>query len=175
MPDGAPPRRRIAPLSNAPRTDYVQHLYTVTPDSPPPNNVLTVGEIGIELADPAKIWVGVPTSMDTTGRKLLYDADTIFSVSVADSSPDITASKQGDLWWDSTGAQLYIAFDDGSSKQWVPASNLPIPSTGTGGGGGGGSFPEAPTDGQVYGRQGASAAWVPVLPLDNGLFDGGNF
>lgn len=44
---------------------------------------------------------------------------------------------------------------------------------GGGGGGSGGGIPEAPTDGQTYGRM--MAAWNPVLPLDDGIIDGGNF
>ena len=59
------------------RTDYVQHLYTANPNSPPPNNVLTPGEIGLELADPMKVWAGVPTSMDASGRKLLLDTSVL--------------------------------------------------------------------------------------------------
>ena len=35
---------------------------------------------------------------------------------------------------------------------------------GSGGGDAGTPFPEAPTDGQVYGRQGLTASWVPVAP-----------
>ena len=73
MMDGSNFPKDGAPRAGA-RSDYVQHLYTTNPNSPPPSGVLTVGELGIELADPAKLWVGVPTSMDATGRKLLYDS-----------------------------------------------------------------------------------------------------
>src|SRR5215467_5905514 len=38
--------------------------------------------------------------------------------------------------------------------------------------GGGGVFPEAPTDGQSYGRNGRSKSWVPVLPLSGGTVTG---
>jgi len=31
----------------------------------------------------------------------------------------------GDAWWDSVGGQLYIWFNDGSSSQWVAATNRP--------------------------------------------------
>jgi len=31
----------------------------------------------------------------------------------------------GNLWWDSTGGQLYIGFNDGNSTQWVAASSTP--------------------------------------------------
>jgi len=31
----------------------------------------------------------------------------------------------GDAWWDSVEGQLYVWFNDGTSSQWVPASNQP--------------------------------------------------
>ena len=33
----------------------------------------------------------------------------------------------GALWWDSTGGQLYVRYDDGSSQQWVIANAPAIP------------------------------------------------
>jgi len=108
------PPGRPKPLAG-PRWDTVQHLYTVNPNSPPPANTLLVGELGLELATPAKIWVGVPTSMDPTGRKLLIDS--------------------GDT--------------------------------------GGASFPEAPADAKVYGRQGTVQDWLEVLPITGGTLVGG--
>jgi hypothetical protein len=27
------------------------------------------------------------------------------------------------MWWDSTGGQLYLWYDDGTSQQWVIANN----------------------------------------------------
>lgn len=38
--------------------------------------------------------------------------------------------------------------------------------------GGGGVFPEAPTDGRIYGRDGLTESWVPVLPLSGGDITG---
>lgn len=37
---------------------------------------------------------------------------------------------------------------------------------------GNGAFPEAPTDGQVYGRDGLTESWVPVLPTSGGHITG---
>jgi hypothetical protein len=31
----------------------------------------------------------------------------------------------GQLWWDSTGGQLYVYYNDGTSQQWVTASSVP--------------------------------------------------
>jgi len=33
----------------------------------------------------------------------------------------------GELWWDSTGGQLYIYYNDGTSTQWVTVTNIPVP------------------------------------------------
>lgn len=40
--------------------------------------------------------------------------------------------------------------------------------------GGGGGIPEAPTDGQTYGREGATQSWNPVITIP-GLVNGGNW
>lgn len=75
---GPPPDDKKKGAGRAlPRSDFVQHLYSLNPNSAPPNNRLQIGEIGIELADPMKIWVGVPVQMNATGRKLLYNSAAI--------------------------------------------------------------------------------------------------
>jgi len=116
MMDGGaiPPRRGPETQASGARWETVQHLYSVNTNSAPPANVLLVGEIGLELADPVKIWAGVPISMDPTGRKLMFDSSNV----------------------------------------------------------GGVSFPEAPTDGAVYGRQGSTTSWLGVLPLTGGTLTG---
>lgn len=43
---------------------------------------------------------------------------------VADAPP---VAPPGSLWWDSTGGQLYVRYDDGDSVQWVIANSLVIP------------------------------------------------
>jgi hypothetical protein len=47
------------------------------------------------------------------------------SITVSDTAP--VSPSPGDAWWDSVGGQLYIRVDDGTSVQWVPASNQPGP------------------------------------------------
>jgi len=59
------------------RYDLVRHLYTVEPDKATPDNFLQAGELSLELADPMKIWAGVPTDMDASGRKLLLDTSVL--------------------------------------------------------------------------------------------------
>jgi hypothetical protein len=109
------------------RWDLAQHLYTVDPDKAPPENLLLVGELGIELADPMKLWVGVPTDMDATGRKLLYNSAASggpgggASVTISDTPPG--SPNSGDLWWDSVSTQLFIRYTDPTSSQWVIANS----------------------------------------------------
>ena len=116
MMDGGaiPPRPEPEQQATGARWETVQHLYTLTSGSAPPANTLLVGELGLELADPVKIWAGVPTALDPTGRKVLFDSSH---------------------------------------------------SIGT-------SFPEAPTDGAVYGRQGSTASWLETLPITGGTLSG---
>ena len=59
------------------------------------------------------------------------------SITTSDTPPSSPAD--GDAWWDSVGGQLYIRYDDGTSSQWVPATNqggitvpLPVAQGGTG-------------------------------------------
>jgi hypothetical protein len=63
----------------------------------------------------------------------------------------------GNLWWDSVGAQLYISYNDGTSTQWVIANNTQ-------------GLIDAPTDGAFYGR--SNALWAQGLPLTGGTLTG---
>jgi len=47
------------------------------------------------------------------------------SITVSDTPP--ASPSPGDAWFDGVAAQLYIRMDDGTSVQWVPASNQPGP------------------------------------------------
>jgi hypothetical protein len=64
------------------RSNIVQHLRTVTPNAAPASGVLLDGELAVEQADPMKLWVGVPTALDATGRKLLFDKGQIAQAQV---------------------------------------------------------------------------------------------
>ena len=70
------------------------------------------------------------------------------SIVVGDTPP--ASPNPNELWWDSAGTQLYIWYNDGTSSQWVPATNQ------------NGALQEAPTDGRQYGRQ--SSNWTPITP-----------
>jgi hypothetical protein len=55
------------------REGVARHRWT-TGSQWPAANSLYVGEIAVGLADPMMLWVGVPTALDPSGIKLLYDA-----------------------------------------------------------------------------------------------------
>lgn len=96
-------------------------IYRVTrtsqPNLAPAVGSLVPGQLAVEMATQPnpRLWVGVPTNIDPTGRRMIV--------------------------------------------------------SGTGGGGGAG-IPEAPTDGQIYGRNGETELWAPVLPLAGGQMAG---
>lgn len=66
--------------------------------------------------------------------------------------------------WPLTGLRTPIVPTDAANKAYVDAN----------GGGGGGGIPEAPTDGEIYGRDGQTGQWVPVLST-TAIIDGGQF
>jgi hypothetical protein len=131
-------------LNNRART-----LRTVTPNNPPPSGLLLDGQLAIEQANPMRLWIGVPTSIDPTGRRLLYDASALTGAVVGTSPPTVNV-QQGDFWFDSNGTQLYIWFIDPDGGQWVATSNPPSA-----------GILEAPIDDHTYGRK--NGGWV-ILP-----------
>ena len=72
----------------------------------------------------------------------------------------------GQLWFDTAGAAMYVWYveAEGTSSQWVPVVNQ-VSAGGSGGGGGG--IPEAPLDGQLYGRE--NATWIVVTGGGGGV------
>lgn len=69
-----------------------------------------------------------------------------------------TGQAVGDTYY-VTGADQYYFWD---GLQWSPLAP-PVSTV---------SFPEAPIDGQIYGRDGQTASWDPVLPLSGGTLTG---
>lgn len=96
-------------------------IYRVTrtsqPGLAPASGSLVPGQLAVEMATQPnpRLWVGVPTNIDPTGRRMIVSG---------------------------------------------------------GGGGGGGGIPEAPTDGQLYGRNGENQQWMPALPITGGTLLG---
>ena len=198
------------------REGVSQLFYTTTANRPPPDHTLLIGELAIELADPIRLWVGVPSWMSADGKRLVYDkssgteeaptdgqiygrrgsnlswqpvlpltggaltgplqlpiaaptlpehaankayVDSQFAsalVWVSDTPP--TTPRDGQLWWDSAGTQLYLRYRDPTNTSWVVAVNQS------------GILTSPPLDGQTYGRK--SAEWEPVLPLAGGTMSG---
>lgn len=64
------------------------------------------------------------TSIATTAFVAAALGGTTGGAVIASTPP--TASP-GALWWDSTGGQLYVRFDDGNSQQWVIANAASLP------------------------------------------------
>jgi hypothetical protein len=92
---------------------------TITPNSPPTD--LQVGELGIEMDTPTRLWVGVPAAQNPAQKKLLYDSSAGAAlVTIGDTPP--TPASPGMLWWESDSGKLYVYYDDGTSQQWVTAA-----------------------------------------------------
>jgi hypothetical protein len=111
-----------------PGPQKIQILRSVTPNSPPAT--LSPGELAVEMAtDPTRLWVGVPTSVDATGKKLLVPQS---GVVVSDTPPANPILNQ--LWWESDNGILWLWYNDGNSTQWVQVSS------------GGTDVPDIPTE-----------------------------
>ena len=67
------------------------------------------------------------------------------SLTIGDTPP--VSPMAGELWWDSTGGQLFVWYADPNTSQWVIANSGPIAS-------------DAPNDARTYARQ--SRAWTDI-------------
>lgn len=105
---------------------------------------------------------GVPTPVGPSDavNKAYVDQHATSNVS---SAPPVSPMV-GTLWWDTNDVKLYIW--DG--MQWISTINTPEFSTsGTVTG-----VPEAPTDGQLYARDGQLTNWQPAVPISGGTMTG---
>jgi hypothetical protein len=75
---------------------------TSTPNAPPTG--LSPGELSVEMADPLRMWVGVPTNLDASGKKLLVDGG-VAGTFVKKSGDTMT----GGLIINSTGGPLWMS------------------------------------------------------------------
>jgi len=91
----------------------VQIRRTATPNNPPVG--LSEGELSVEMANPLRLWVGVPTSIDATGKRLLTSP----YVTTSDTPPVNPGLNQ--LWWETDTGILWLYYNDGTSSQWVQA------------------------------------------------------
>lgn len=77
------------------------------PNSPTNGQLVTMPDGTVRMWDGVK-WVAGASSATS-------------AVVVSDTAP--ASPNNGQLWWDSSGTQLYLWYQDPSSNQWVPASN----------------------------------------------------
>jgi hypothetical protein len=124
----------------------VQQLRTATSNNPPVAGSLLPGQLSVEMGSPARLWVGVDAALDATQQKLLIDTSVKGGVTTGDTPP--ANPNPGDLWWDSTGGNLFVRYADPNSTQWVIANT---------GGGGGASMTE-PVGAGTWGRL-ETGAW----------------
>jgi hypothetical protein len=76
-----------------------------------PGPPLTVGQVWNNWT-----WDGTKWTASTPAPPLVSIG------TVAPTSPNV-----GNFWWDSTGGNLYVYYNDGSSSQWVPSTNVAGP------------------------------------------------
>lgn len=102
------------------------------------------------------------------GQALVYDdgtskwinGDIAGGVEIASTAP--SSPSAGDLWWDSDNGNLYVYYDDGTSQQWVSASDGQATISDTAPTGYNGQLWWNSTEGKmyVYYDDGTSAQWV---------------
>jgi hypothetical protein len=130
----------------------VQILRTATPNQPP--QALAPGEFAIEMAStPPRLWIGVDTTIDPVGMKMLLP---IGAVIVDDLAP--IAPINGALWWESDTGIMWMWYNDGDTAQWVQVNGL-----GAGGGASVTTDPEPPSnpkDGDLWWESDAGMMWV---------------
>jgi len=64
------------------------------------------------------------TRNDSSSYTLDVSNLAVATATVSDTPP--TSPQNGDLWFDSSTASLFLYYDDGSSQQWVDPSSIPV-------------------------------------------------
>jgi len=114
----------------------VQVRRTATPNNPPVG--LAPGELSVEMADPIRLWVGVPPEIHPDQRRML----SVPQIVTGDAPP---VPEYNQLWWESDTGILWLWYFDGDTSQWVQVSSSgglvgEIPGTGGPGAAGGITF-----------------------------------
>ena len=81
-----------------------QQACTLTPNLAPPDGFLLQAQLFVELADPMRLWVGVPDTIATSGKRILVD-HSVTPVAIG-AMPD--PFKVGYMWYDAPTATLYL-------------------------------------------------------------------
>jgi len=102
---------------------------TATPNKPPSG--LDPGELSVEMRNPTRLWVGVPTDIDPSGKKLLVDVGAIQAATAAVTQSPPTTPNQGALWYESDTGILWIFYNDGNTQQWIQVNGISVSGSGT--------------------------------------------
>jgi hypothetical protein len=111
------------------------------------------------------------TSIATTAFVQSAISANAAAISVGDTPP--SAPAQGNGWWDSAGGQLYLWYSDGSSAQWVPATNMPGPTGATGATGAQGATGPMGPAGSAN-MTGMTAGQIPIAASATSVTSSGN-
>ena len=98
------PAAGVTPLDVTTEAMTFQQACTITPGLAPPEGFLLQAQLFLELADPMRIWVGVPSSIDASGRRILVD-HSVTPVALG-AMPD--PWKAGYLWFDAPAETLNL-------------------------------------------------------------------
>lgn len=75
----------------------MQQLRTADNNKPPADNSLLPGQLAVEMGDPCRLWVGVPTGTEPTGKKLLAhmgSGDPFVNITGDTMTGDLTIAKE---------------------------------------------------------------------------------
>jgi len=101
---------------------------TKTPNKPPTN--LDPGELSVEMRNPTRLWVGVPTDIDPSGKKLLVDVNAVHAATAATTQEPPSNPNQGAFWYETDTGILWLYYDDGNTQQWVQVNGISVSGSG---------------------------------------------
>jgi hypothetical protein len=108
-------------------TSRIQHRRTSTPNSPPVG--LLPGELSVEMADPLRLWVGVPSGLDTNLRRLLVEGGPGSMASIAyvdgkNAAQDAVISTKADITYvDNQNTAQNVTIATKASTTYVDAQD----------------------------------------------------
>ena len=114
---------------------------------------LQPGELSVEMGIPTRLWVGVPVSLDPTGRKQLTPSES--NVLVQEGPPQFPV--QGQLWYESDTGILWMRYEDVNSAQWVQVNGVAVAGSGA-------TVadipPSAPSQGTLWWESDTGTLWI---------------
>lgn len=132
------------------------------------NSVVDLSGTSIDFKQPVTVAANPTAALGVATKQYVDNAVTAGAATIVVSDTAPVAPTPNALWWDSVGTQLYLWYNDGTSTQWVNATNAGM----------GALNSDAPTDGQTYGRRSGTWNAVPVTTgnvgrnlIHNGMFN----